>query len=210
MLLFAEINYTYLYSRGLEDLSPFLNVNLRIIIVFLSFYEITHLILYYTKFRFVRAIRISDKIFFIVFQIALYLTPILFTLAIYINTYNHNFDLTPYYKSYTTILVLIHQLPELEIANTSIVFLYFIFIILALIPIKTINKKNKFIKASYIVFIMSIIYRLVCAKLTLMSSDLLLLLNTIYRYSLNISVILFYIFIFFMSRGDSNDRTISE
>jgi hypothetical protein len=212
LLLISESIFVWHYQQGIEDQSFVLSHNWRIITVLLSFYEISYMIVYFNKFRFNRPIKVADKVFTVITQGLIYTIPILFLFALTLGGNNLGVDLKPFYYNHSY-LVLSHTLPESPLSQKLIEIIFILYVLLALIPIKTIWQKHWLIKTTYILFLTTIFFKIGCSNFIFVSKDILQMINSFYRFGLNISFNLFFIFMYFTGRFilvKSDNTIISE
>jgi hypothetical protein len=202
LLVVYESSFLHYTSLGTPELCPYLNPNWRIATILLSFYEIAYTVLYFSRFRYLKAIKVSDKLGTICIQALLYLIPIMFIIFLYIgNSNTGNYDLTPYLNG-GSIIYLTHRLPEAKYVNTFMSNVYFIYIIISLITIKNILNKSKLVIVSYSIFIFSIVIKILLSKFIFMPS---LMLDIIDRILLNFTLDAFFIIMIFTGRHVLNE-----
>jgi hypothetical protein len=153
---FVRILLIYFYEQDFlihGTNSVFLAPPWRIITILLSYYSAVYFVIYFSRFRFIRAVKTGDKIFTLISHTILYVVPIIFLTFLYFgNSNSHNYD----YTNIHSILPLTHQLPEATLANFSMGFIFVLILVLAIIPVKTIFVQKISIRISYIFLIASI------------------------------------------------------
>jgi hypothetical protein len=167
LLIIFESSFLYYSKLGIPELCPFINPNWRIVTILLSFYEIAYIVLYFSRFKYLRAVKTTDKILSIVTQSLLYLIPIMFIVFLYMgNSNGRDFNITPYLQS-GTITYLTHRLPEAEYIDLFLSYVYIAYFVISIISLRNIILyKSKTVLASYGVFMFSIIIKRVLLGLS--------------------------------------------
>jgi hypothetical protein len=178
----------------------------RIITILLAYYEVAYLMIYFCRFKFNKAVRTSDKLYTLVSHSLLYIVPVIFLLFLYIGNTNPRTVLDV--SNLPSILPLTHQLPESTIVNSFMEYIFIIFFLLAIPPLKNIFTKDISIRISYLLLIVSIIFKLFLSVFNAMDPGILILID---RTGLNITLDLFFISLFFVIRRSyKNECFISD
>jgi hypothetical protein len=131
-----------------------LNVNVRLVILFLMFAQYDYLILYFTKLRFKFVNRVSDKAYYAITQVLLFLLPFIFVASLMFGTNNLNIDMAFFMKD-RDIISLVYQFPENKIVDDFIEIMMLCYFIISTVSLKPVfNKlKNRNLEITYVLFI---------------------------------------------------------
>jgi hypothetical protein len=182
-----------IFLIGLYFPQYLLDVNVRLVLLFLFFIQYDYLISYYTKLRFTISKSAKDKTYYVITQVLLFLVPFLFVafLMFGVNNIITDINLVPY----TTqgIISFIYQFPENQAIDNFIKILIASYILISLISLKSVYKKikGKKVKTTYILFIIQLllIYPFTWGDLI----QKIMQIFPIYRYFSTLAIAFFYI-----------------
>jgi hypothetical protein len=169
----------------------------------MEFYEVNYIVLYFTRFRFDKALKKKDKVFFVIIQNCMNIIPFLWIVSVMIGNNTLIMDLSPWYRN-GTMFPLIILWPESALTNDLMRIVFIFYLILALLPINIMLNKHKHIKIAYFSFILTILFRIVLINLSFVDSIFFILPNLGIIFSLIQN--LFFVFIVVVGRGITNEN----
>lgn len=209
MIFIAQINLDSL-PENLRINCWYLDQNYRIALIILLLAKFDFFILYFTRFRFVRAIKVNDKITSMLMQIFVYSLQFAFIFSLILGPKYDNPDLYEYIK-FGNFSHILYQFPENPATDKFIDYVFICFFALSLVPIRTILSKHIIIKVMYFIFL-SIIVQTIFHLFNIVSNSMSPLYISIIHIIITISNNVMFILLIFTGRllNDNNKHIVSK